>query len=61
VGDIHQPLHCAERNGDKRGNLCMVTYPGRPGPVNLHYVWDSLLLEKLLSDRQPTRPNMPTN
>ena len=27
VGDIHQPLHCAERNGDKGGNFRMVTFP----------------------------------
>jgi hypothetical protein len=52
VGDIHQPLHCAERNGDKGGNFRMVTFPGRPDPVSLHYVWDSLLLEKILSDRR---------
>src|SRR5262249_58066038 len=26
VGDLHQPLHCAERNGDRGGNLLKVTY-----------------------------------
>ncbi len=45
VGDVHQPLHCAERNGDKGGNLCMVKYPGKPEPAKLHVVWDIFLVK----------------
>jgi nuclease S1 len=52
VGDIHQPLHCAERNGDKGGNLCLVRWPGNPNPVRLHGVWDGNLVAKNLDDRK---------
>jgi hypothetical protein len=43
TGDVHQPLHCADRftkslpQGDQGGNLVFVT-PGR----NLHAFWDDL-------------------
>lgn len=52
VADIHQPLHCAERNGDKGGNLCMVLYPGKSEPVKLHVVWDIYLVDRALDDQQ---------
>ena len=51
VGDIHQPLHCAERNGDKGGNLCQVKWPDAPKPTKLHVVWDVNLVDKNLHDR----------
>jgi hypothetical protein len=54
MGDIHQPLHCAERNGDKGGNLCLVLMPGDPKPVKLHAVWDGTLLRKSLRASQLT-------
>jgi hypothetical protein len=44
VGDIHQPLHCAERNGDKGGNARLVFFEDRPKAMNLHSVWDSAIL-----------------
>jgi hypothetical protein len=44
VGDLHQPLHCADRNGDKGGNGRLVFFPGRGRAVNLHQTWDSLVL-----------------
>jgi hypothetical protein len=44
VGDEHQPLHCAERNGDKGGNTRLVFYLDRKRAVNLHSVWDSTIL-----------------
>lgn len=50
VGDTHQPLHCAERNGDKGGNLCYVHWPGESKAVKLHVVWDVHLVRKDLSD-----------
>ena len=44
VGDLHQPLHCAERNGDKGGNTRLVFFLDRQRAVNLHSVWDSTIL-----------------
>jgi hypothetical protein len=41
VGDLHQPLHCAD-DGDRGGNEVHVTLLGRPD--NLHAVWDGGLL-----------------
>ncbi|HVX14407.1 MAG TPA: S1/P1 nuclease [Pirellulales bacterium] len=48
-GDIHQPLHCAERNGDHGGNAVRVaSYDGGHGGhdhhMNLHSVWDDNLV-----------------
>jgi hypothetical protein len=48
IGDIHQPLHCAEDN-DRGGNEKWFRYyPAGPGVgrhawVNLHSFWDNLL------------------
>lgn len=44
VGDLHQPLHCADRNKDKGGNACMVFFPGQRKAMNLHEVWDTFML-----------------
>ncbi len=44
VGDIHQPLHCAERDGDKGGNGRLVFFLERKRAVNLHTCWDTLIL-----------------
>jgi hypothetical protein len=38
VGDLHQPLHCAD-NGDRGGNALEVRWFKRKS--NLHRVWDS--------------------
>lgn len=38
VGDIHQPLHCAD-NGDKGGNGVPVVLLSKRG--NLHWAWDT--------------------
>jgi hypothetical protein len=49
VGDLHQPLHCAERNNDEGGNLVKVQLPGdtdRAG--NLHAVWDTPMVKKAM-------------
>jgi nuclease S1 len=43
VGDIHQPLHCAE-NGDNGGNSRQVTFFGIS--TNLHKVWDTDMIER---------------
>jgi hypothetical protein len=44
VGDLHQPLH-DEDNHDKGGNTRHVIFDGRPD--NLHWIWDSGLLEHI--------------
>ena len=44
VGDMHQPLHCAD-NKDGGGNTVRVTFGGRP--MNLHSLWDGGLLGKM--------------
>jgi hypothetical protein len=44
VGDLHQPLH-DEDNGDKGGNMRHVIFRGHPD--NLHWVWDTGLLQHI--------------
>jgi len=44
IGDLHQPLHCADRNGDKGGNKRLVFFRERKQAVRLHTVWDTLIL-----------------
>jgi hypothetical protein len=43
VGDIHQPLHVADRN-DAGGNRVAVTFYG--SPMSLHLVWDVGIIER---------------
>src|SRR3954463_3056035 len=50
VGDIHQPLHSAERNEDKGGNFRLVFFLDEPQAVNLHKVWDSVLLKHMMGE-----------
>jgi hypothetical protein len=38
VGDVHQPLHVAERNKDQGGNKVEVSFFGET--TNLHKLWD---------------------
>ena len=42
VGDIHQPLHAAERNNDHGGNDVQVTFFGKS--MKLHALWDTGLI-----------------
>jgi S1/P1 Nuclease len=44
LGDIHQPLHCAERSHDRGGNDVMVFFFGTR--VALHAVWDTEIIQK---------------
>ena len=48
VGDLHQPLHAAERDGDQGGNKLKVHYGAMPH-TNLHSVWDGLLADRAIS------------
>src|SRR5579872_6282767 len=44
MGDLHQPLHCAD-NHDRGGNLDEVVFRGQQ--TNLHAVWDMAVVEAL--------------
>ena len=44
VADLHQPLHCKD-DGDKGGNARHVIFDGHPD--NLHWVWDTGLLQHI--------------
>src|SRR5688500_3255987 len=51
VGGLHQPLHCAERNGDKGGNGRLVFFLDRRKADSLHYVWDTALVREIIGRR----------
>jgi hypothetical protein len=53
VGDIHQPLHCADRAfagkpDDRGGNDVRVELEAGGRPFNLHSAWDSAILDRML-------------
>lgn len=52
VGDIHQPLHAAERNGDQGGNLVSVMWTGHTSRLPLHRYWDDNAVAAWGSDPQ---------
>ena len=49
IGDLHQPLHCAD-NHDRGGNLVKVVLGGQQ--TNLHAVWDTEVVEALGSSEE---------
>ena len=51
VGDIHQPLHCADNN-DRGGNQVHIKFHDEA--LNLHKLWDSGLLDQLEEQDQLT-------
>ncbi len=53
MGDIHQPLHCAERQCDQGGNLEHVNVylkSGERANHRLHGAWDVDLLDRLMEN-----------
>ncbi|CAN5572911.1 S1/P1 nuclease [soil metagenome] len=50
VGDLHQPLHCAERNGDKGGNFRLAFFLDEPKAANLHRIWDTNILKHRMGE-----------
>jgi S1/P1 Nuclease len=48
VGDLHQPLHGAEHDGDQGGNKVKASYGFIPR-TNLHSIWDGLLADRAIS------------
>lgn len=52
VGDLHQPLHCAD-DGDRGGNDKSLKAPGSArGRMKLHAFWDNLLSSEPRGDAQ---------
>jgi hypothetical protein len=52
MGDLHQPLHCAERDKDRGGNTRLVLYRGQRRAVNLHAVWDTWILRDMMGSHR---------
>jgi nuclease S1 len=55
VGDIHQPLHAADRR-DRGGNKVQVSFFGERdnppyGSLNLHAIWDAQMVARLVAER----------
>jgi hypothetical protein len=55
TGDIHQPLHAANRR-DQGGNRVQVSFFGKRdnppyGTMNLHAVWDTQMVSRLIAER----------
>jgi hypothetical protein len=48
VGDLHQPLHGTEHDGDQGGNKVKASYGYMPR-TNLHSIWDGLLADRAIS------------
>jgi len=46
IGDIHQPLHSADRNGDAGGNAEHVKFFG-DSSLPLHTIWDNQIVAKI--------------
>ncbi len=50
VGDLHQPLHDAEYDGDAGGNFTRSDYGIVTAPkLNLHKIWDGYLAERSIT------------
>src|SRR5262249_38863408 len=68
VGDLHQPLHAAERGHDEGGNTVIVDFlvsPSAPHQHNgsgekLHVVWDSGILGVIAADENVFVPLIKT-
>ena len=59
MGDLHQPLHAANR-GDRGGNRVPVSFFGERdnapyGTLNLHALWDVSMVRRLIADRSGER------
>ena len=52
VGDVDQPLHVAEHDNDKGGNLVPVLPAGKRASESLHLYWDVDLVDRLGSDAE---------
>jgi nuclease S1 len=48
TGDVHQPLHAAERDGDRGGNAEQIRI--NRAAMSLHHAWDDPLVSSMNSD-----------
>jgi hypothetical protein len=55
AGDLHQPLHAADRNGDRGGNSRLVFFLDQRKAIPLHSVWDTGLVREMIG-RRPIAP-----
>src|SRR5579871_701848 len=46
IGDVHQPLHAADRNGDKGGNAEHVKFFATD-KIPLHTIWDNQIVARI--------------
>ena len=53
VGDLHQPLHCADKNGDGGGGRRRVKFFNGP-TISLHSLWDSGILRRAMTNDNRT-------
>jgi hypothetical protein len=49
AGDVHQPLHVADRNQDRGGNSCLVFFLELRRAESLHKVWDTWLVREIIA------------
>lgn len=49
VGDLHNPVHAADRD-DLGGNRLLARYGVIAGRTNLHLIWDGYLMERAVSE-----------
>jgi S1/P1 Nuclease len=57
VGDMHQPLHMGDK-ADLGGNQVLARFGFiSPERMNLHWIWDSLLAERALTEPPAIMPN----
>ena len=47
IGDVHQPLHAAERQNDQGGNLVFIVTGTSTNGSNLHSFWDTATVNRL--------------
>lgn len=55
LGDLHQPLHDSDNN-DQGGNCTSMQFFGGDKPVNLHSIWDYLLIEHQMEISKLSQP-----
>ena len=53
VGDLHQPLHATEHDGDQGGNKVKALFGAAGMHTNLHSIWDGLLADRAISTAPP--------
>ena len=60
IGDIHQPLHAADRDGDRGGNDEHVKFFGTDngGDLELHGIWDKQIVSRIAASESTLAANL---